>query len=198
MPDRPHPRITEREMIHRGKKFDFERVNLAPEGEKPVWREVVRHPGAVCVLPLLREDDTGEDRIIMIRNHRFAIGGDAGSTLWELPAGTREPDEPAEDTAKRELIEEAGYEAGSVEPLLSFYTTPGMTDERMDALLATDLTEVGQRLEEDERIEVRVLGAGEVMAMIDRGEILDGKTVTTLLFAVRKRLLRVGEGSDVR
>lgn len=198
MPDRSCPRVTEREVIHKGRKFDFERVNLAPRGETPVWREVVRHPGAVCILPLLRDGYSGEDRVVMIRNHRFAIGGTDGSTLWELPAGTREPGEPAETTAKRELIEEAGYEAGSIEPLLSFYTTPGMTDERMDAMLATDLTEVGQRLEEDERIEVRVFGAAETMAMIDRGEILDGKTVTTLLFAARKALMRVGEDADVR
>jgi ADP-ribose pyrophosphatase len=184
------PRISDREVIHRGKKFDFERVNLAPAGSEPVWREVVRHPGAVCILPLLEPTvDHPEPRLVLIRNHRFAIGGKSGSLLWEIPAGTMEPGESPEQTGGRELEEEAGYRAGRLSVLTSFYTTPGMTDERMVALFASDLTVIGQRLEGDERIEVHVFPVTEVMRMIDCGEIVDGKTVLTVLFAVRAGLL---------
>jgi ADP-ribose pyrophosphatase len=191
MTDRQTPRVSEREVIHRGKKFDFERVNIAPAGAEPVWREVVRHPGAVCILPILSDPNGGEDRIVMIRNHRFAVGGPGGERLWEIPAGTREAGESIETTAGRELIEEAGYEAGRLEYLLWFYTTPGMTDEKMHAVLATDLAPVGQQLEEDERIEVRVLPATEVFLMLDRGDIVDGKTVAALLYALRRGLIRL-------
>lgn len=190
MNDPQQPRITEREVIHRGRKFDFERVNLAPAGRDPVWREVVRHPGAVCILPLLEGKSEGDEpSIVLIRNHRFAIGGETGSVLWEIPAGTKEAGEASDATAGRELIEETGYKAGRLRPLTSFYTTPGMTDERMDAMLATDLQEVGQRLEEDERIEVHVRPVREVLRMLDAGDITDGKTVLTLLYALRAGLL---------
>ena len=189
-----NPRISHRELLHRGKKFDFVRVNLAPAGSQPVWREVVSHPGAVCILPVLKAiQPQTELRIVLIRNHRFAIGGDLGTVLWEIPAGTMEPGEEPGVTAGRELVEEAGYEAGRLERLTSFYTTPGMTDERMAAFLATELRQVPQRLEEDERIEVKVRSVSEVLAMIDRGEIVDGKTVLTILFALRAGLLGSGE-----
>lgn len=188
------PRISQRELIHKGKKFDFERVNLAPAGAEPVWRDVVRHPGAVCILPVLEATQTRQElRLVMIRNHRFAIGGESGSVLWEIPAGTMETGEEPVVTAGRELTEEAGYEAGRLVELTSFYTTPGMTDERMVAFLATDLREVPQQLEEDERIEVEVRPLSEVLAMIDSGEIVDGKTVLTILFALRAGLLGTAE-----
>ena len=93
-------------------------------------------------------------------------------------------------------MEEAGYEAGRLVELTSFFTTPGMTDERMVAFLATDLRSVPQRLEEDERIEVEVRSVGEVLEMIDRGEIVDAKTVLTVLFALRAGLLGPDEGRD--
>jgi len=188
------PRISDREVIHRGRKFDFERVNLAPGGLQPIWREVVRHPGAVCILPLLEPTpDHPKPRLVLIRNHRFAIGGESGSLLWEIPAGTMDAGETPEQTGARELEEEAGYRADRLSVMTSFYTTPGMTDERMVALFATGLTQVGQRLEEDERIEVHVLPVAEVLQMIDRGEILDGKTVLTVLYA-----LRAGHLSDAK
>ena len=136
-------------------------------------REVVVHPGAVVVLPLL---DDG--RVVMIRNHRFAVG----ETLWELCAGTLEPGEPPAETAARELVEETGYRAEHIEATAPFYTTPGICDELMYAFLATGLTHVGQELEETERIEVELLTRDAVMRMVEAGEIRDGKTIATLLY----------------
>jgi ADP-ribose pyrophosphatase len=154
-------------------KFDVERRRVSTRDGGAVEREVVVHPGAVVVLPLL---DDG--RIVMIRNHRFTVG----ETLWELCAGTLEPDEEPAVTAARELIEETGYEAARIRPLTTFYTSPGICTERMYAFVATGLTPVGQRLEATEEISVEPLSRDAIMERIRSGEIRDGKTITTLLF----------------
>lgn len=162
-----------RETVFQGVKFDVERRHVPTHDGGTAVREVVVHPGAVVVLPLL---DDG--RIVMIRNHRFAVG----ETLWELCAGTLEPGEEPIVTAARELIEETGYEAGRIEPLTMFYTSPGICDERMFAFVATDLSEVGQQLEATEQIEVELLTRDAAKALARSGQIRDGKTLATLLF----------------
>ena len=139
---------------------------------------------AVVVLGLT-ETPAGEPAAVLIRNERFAVG----ETLWELPAGTLEPGEEPAACAGRELEEETGYRAASVEGLCTFYTTPGMTDEKMHAFVARGLEHVGQRLEEDERIEPRVLGVREVMGLVDGGGPVDGKSLTALLVAARRGVL---------
>ena len=161
------------ERIFQGVKFDVERREVPTRDGGTAMREVVVHPGAVVVLPVLEDG-----RIVMIRNHRFAVG----ETLWELCAGTLEPGEDPVVTAARELIEETGYEASSMEPLTTFYTSPGICDERMHAFVATGLSEVGQRLEATEQIEVDLLSRSEVMALVRSGEVRDGKTLATLLY----------------
>ena len=172
--------ICERELIHRGAKFDFERVALRrTPGAEPVWREVVRHPGAVTVLPILGEGEGA--RVVLIRNERFTVERE----LWELPAGTLEPGEDPAACAARELEEETGFRPGRVEPLGAFYTTPGMTDELMRAFVATDLERREQRLEADERIRVETLPVAEALGLIDRGELVDAKSLSTVLLALR-------------
>jgi len=145
--------------------------------------EVVRHPGAVTVLPVI-----DEATIVLIRNDRPAVG----KTLWELPAGTLEAGEDPAKCAARELTEEAGYSAGRIEPLGAFFTTPGMTDEFMRAFAAFDLTSVGQRLERDERITVETMPVARALALLDTGELQDAKSMLTLLLALRKGLLSPG------
>jgi ADP-ribose pyrophosphatase len=140
-------------------------------GQPPVHREVVVHPGAVVVLP--RFD---ERRIVMIRNHRYAVSEE----LWELPAGTLEPDETPVQTAARELEEEAGYRAERLEPLGEFYTSPGICTERMHAFVATGLTAVGQRLQGAERITPVVVELSEARRMLLAGQLRDGKTIAVL------------------
>lgn len=162
-----------REKIFQGVKFGVERRHVPARDGATVMREVVVHPGAVVVLPIL---DDG--RIVMIRNRRFAVE----ETLWELCAGTLEPGEDPAVTAARELIEETGYEASHIEPLTMFYTSPGICDERMYAFLATGLTEVGQQLEATEQIEVKLLTPDDVMDLVRSGEVRDAKTLATLLY----------------
>lgn len=175
------PENFERRLIHKGRKFDFESVRFVGRSGREATLEVVRHPGAVVIVPLL-----SEGRIALISNRRPALDG---RRLWELPAGTLEKGEDPAAAAPRELEEETGYRAGRIVPIASFYTTPGMTDELMHAFLATDLREVGQRLEEDEDIETRAVGAQEALAMIDRSEIVDAKSMLALLLADRRSLL---------
>jgi len=161
--------------IHRGRRFTFEEISVAnrdPAGQ-PITREIVRHPGAVAVLPVL---DDG--RYVLIRNYRIAVD----DTLWELCAGTLDAvgEQPIE-CAARELEEETGYRAGRIEPVGFFYTTPGLTDERMYAFAAFDLEPVGQSLEPGEEISVCLKGPDEVDEMIRSGVMVDAKSILTIL-----------------
>lgn len=168
-----HPQIVESRFVFRGRRIEVHSVSLQGTDGSRIERELIVHPGAVVVLPLL--DD---QHVVMIRNDRFAVN----AKLWELPAGTLEPaPETPESCAHRELIEEAGYRAGKVQKLTEFYTTPGFCTELMHAYLATDLTHVGQELEENELIEVEVLPYKRVREMMRQGEIKDGKSLATLL-----------------
>lgn len=136
-------------------------------------RQFVVHPGAVVVVP--RTDD---GRVCLIRNHRTAVG----KTLVELPAGTREPDEPPEVTARRELAEETGYQAATITPLPPFFMSPGILNERMHPFLATGLAEGPPAREPGEEIENLLVPWNEAIEMIRSGEIEDAKTVAALLY----------------
>ena len=146
------------------------RVYTPPNGDS-VARDVVVHPGAVVILPLL-----DEQRLVMIRNYRYTVERE----LWELPAGTKEPDEEPIETARRELEEETGYRAGSMAPLTAFYTSPGFCTEWMHAFVAEDLTHVGQNLQGSEKIVVETLALSEARRRLLAGEFVDGKTVAVL------------------
>jgi len=173
--------VVARRVLHKGKKFDFESVSVRQPSGEMMQREIVRHPGAVVVVPIL---DDG--RIVMIRNFRISVE----ERLWECCAGTLEPPEAPAVCAGRELIEETGYRAGRIEPLGWFYTTPGLTDEKMHAFVAGGLVHVGQDLEDDETIEVEAIAAVKVLDMIDSGEIRDGKTIAAVLITERRGRLR--------
>lgn len=140
-------------------------------------REVVEHPGAVVLLPLL---DDG--RVCLIRNYRVAVG----DTLWELPAGTLEPPEDPAVTAACELIEETGYRAARIEPLAQFWMSPGILNERMHCYVATGLVAGEQQLEAGEQIQVHPLSWAEIERLIDTGAIQDAKTLTALLLWQRR------------
>ena len=121
---------------------------------------------------------TDDGRILLIRNDRFAIG----QTLWELCAGTLEPGEEPARCAARELVEETGYRAASLDPLCGFYTCPGFCTEYLHCFLAAGLEHVGQSLDEGEKIEVEALPAPRVMEMIRSGQVRDAKTIATMLY----------------
>ena len=135
--------------------------------------QVVRHPGAVTILPLV-----DADHVCLIRNFRPGVD----QTLLELPAGTLEPGEDPRHTAFRELEEETGYRAQQMELLCEFYTSPGILDERMRLYLATQLTSGPQKLDEGEEIENEVVGWNECLRLVREGVIVDGKSLVGLLF----------------
>jgi ADP-ribose pyrophosphatase len=144
----------------------------SPDGRRHV-RQIVRHPGAVAILPIL---DDG--RICLIENFRLAVG----QTLLELPAGTCEAGEAPIETARRELAEETGYRAGQIEPLAQCVMSPGILDERMHLFIATQLTPGPQALEGGEQITPRPTTWDDALRMIREGQIRDAKTLVGLLY----------------
>lgn len=161
------------ELLLRGARFDVVRHMLPRRDGGFTAREVVVHPGSVVILPVT---DAGE--VVLIRNERHTIG----RTLLEIPAGTLEPGEDPLACAAREVEEETGFQATSLEPLLAFWAAPGVSTERMHAFLATGLRPTAQRLDATERIEVHPTRPEEVLARIQDGTIQDAKTIATVLF----------------
>ena len=165
-------RVLSTRRVYEGKvlSLDVDEV-LEPEGVRAT-REVVRHRGSVAALPV-HEDG----RMVLVRQYRYAVD----ALVWELPAGRLDPGETVEDAARREMEEEVGLRPRGLEPLATFYTTPGFCDERMHLFRATGLESVAARPEADERIESRAFTRTEVEEMIRRGEIAEGKTLVALL-----------------
>ncbi|MDA8745592.1 NUDIX hydrolase [Rubripirellula amarantea] len=159
------------EIVLRGERFDVYRMTLAGSDGQSYQREVIRHPGAVVLLPLI-----DADTVVMINNGRPTVG----ETLLELPAGTRDPNESPDVTAHRELIEETGYRAGSIECIAEFFSAPGISDELMSLYVARDLTQGQHAREAVEQIENRVVHRDEVARLLHDGEIRDGKTLIGL------------------
>ena len=162
------------ETLLKCRKFDVIRRPIrTPDGKEHAY-EIVTCTGAVVVLPLL---DEGR-RVVMIRNFRYTLDRE----LWELPAGMLDkPGEAPIDAAARELEEETGHRAGTVEPFGKFYTSPGILTEVIHAFVATDLEETEQALEPTEQIRVEILDFAETLRMIRDGRIVDAKTIVTLL-----------------
>lgn len=156
-------------------KFAVEERHVL-RGGLELTRHIVVHPGAAVILPLL---DDG--RVVLIRNQRVSVG----RALLELPAGTLEPGEAPIVAAARELEEETGYAAGSVEPLLEFLASPGICDERMYVFVARGLQKRAQRLDPGELIDPVVLDWEDALAAIADGRIEDGKTISSLLYFER-------------
>jgi ADP-ribose pyrophosphatase len=141
-------------------------------------REVVRHPGAVVILPLL---DDG--RVCLIRNRRISVDQE----LIELPAGTLEPGEDPQLAAARELHEETGYRADSLSRLHAFYLSPGILDEKIHLFVAHGLRAGETRLEPGEEIENLLVPWSDAMEMAMDGRIQDAKSLVGLLYYDRVR-----------
>lgn len=167
-------RLIEKQVIYDGIKCRLELHHLENQetGERHK-REVVAHPGAVLVMGFL---DDG--KVVLIRNRRYAVG----QTLIELPAGTLEKGEDPMNCAGRELLEETGYLAGRIKPLLTLFTSPGILGERMYVFAAYDLVQGHKALEEGEDIEVMPVSWETALGMVGDGQIQDGKTIATLLW----------------
>lgn len=159
--------------VYEGRKFRVERRQLADKDGRHRNYDLVVHPGAAVVLPIL---DDG--RVLLISCYRFGVD----QQLLELPAGTLDPPESAEQCARRELAEETGYRAKKLTPLLSFYSTPGICNERLHAFVATQLQPGERALEPGERISSVPLAYDEAIEAVGQGRITDAKTIVSLLY----------------
>lgn len=169
-------RLDDSETLYAGGRFRVVRQTQTFGDGRQHVRDVVRHPGAVAILPLL---DDG--RVCLLRSFRAAVGEE----LIEIPAGTLEPGEAPQDTAARELAEETGYRAGRMDLLTTFYTSPGIMDERMYLYLATELAPGPQRLEPGESIESFLATWDEALALVRQGRVRDAKSIAGLLYCDR-------------
>ena len=146
--------------------------------------EMVRHPGAAAVLPFLTDPDGDDPQILLIRQFRHAANG----YLYEIPAGRLDAGEAPNACAARELREETGCTAARLEPLTTFFTTPGFTDERIHAFMASDLTRGETAQEQDEFMTLEPVPMSRALEMIRSGELNDAKSALTILFAAGFKL----------
>lgn len=163
--------LIEKQVLYEGSRIRLEVHHLLADGVR-YKKEVVVHPGAVVILPVL-----DEQTILLIRNRRYTVG----QVLIELPAGTLEKGEDPLNCAGRELLEETGYLAGRLKLMASFYASPGILTEKMHVFVAYDLEKKQQELDLGEQIETLPVTIGEALEMIRTGEIEDSKTIAALL-----------------
>jgi ADP-ribose pyrophosphatase len=161
-----------RQIVHRGRKIQVAVETSVDSAGRPVQRDVVLHPGAVAILPLI-----DSNQVCLLRNHRPVVG----ETLWEIPAGTLEPGEEPAHAAIRELAEETGYTAGTWRRLGAFYPSPGVLSETTHLFVASDLTPGPLHLEAGEDIEPQVVAWEQALAWTRDGTIRDAKTLVALL-----------------
>jgi len=172
-------RLGEEELV-RGHVFSVVKARFRGPGGEEFERHVIRHPGAVAVVPL-HDDGT----VTLVRQYRAALDHD----LLEVPAGTRDlADEVEQRTAERELVEEAGLAASSLEHLVTFHNAPGLSDEAVVVFLARGLTEVADDRQgvEEEAMVVERIALSDALVMIDDGRITDAKTIIALTLVARR------------
>ncbi len=141
--------------------------------------EMIRHPGASAVVPFLTDPAGDDPTVLLIRQYRYA----AERYLYEVPAGRLDPGEAPDACARRELREETGCQAERVEHLITMYTTPGFTDEKIHLFMATGITRGEDAREADEFIETETMPLSRALSLVEQGEIQDGKTALALMYA---------------
>ena len=166
------------ETVFTSKRFQVDEVTRALSDGTVQTKAIVRHPGAVTIIPMV--DD---DHVCLINNYRVSVD----QVLIELPAGTLEAAHTPLEMACRELQEETGYTAGSLTELTWFFLSPGILDEKMHVFVARDLTPGPPAREAGEEIENGITPWGDAIAMIFSGQITDAKTIAALLIYDRVR-----------
>lgn len=148
--------------------------------------EMVRHPGASAVIPFLTDPHADDPQLLLIKQYRYA----AEDFIYEIPAGKLDGDEDPEVCARRELKEETGCTAERVEHLYTFFTTPGFTDERIHAFMATGLTRGDLKHEKDEFMSLETVTLSRALELIRTGELRDAKSALAILYVAGFRLAR--------
>lgn len=167
------PQVLRSEVAFSGSVFDVRVDELRYEDESTSRCDVVEHAQTFGIIPLLSHDD-----VVLVRQYRHPVR----RYLWEIPAGTAEPGEPAAEGAARELREETGYRAERLRAIGSLCMTPGFCTEIMHFFTAEGLTPGAQSLDEDERIDVAAMPLSRAWELVRKGEIWDVKTMIALLW----------------
>jgi ADP-ribose pyrophosphatase len=177
-PDMPHEERLSSEFPFTGQlvKLRVDTVRL-PSGKEAV-RELIEHPGSVVIVPV-----TTDGHVLFLRQFRYATG----DYLLELPAGLIDEGENPLTTAKRELVEETGHEAGSVRKLCTVYISPGYTEEITTIFLAEDCTPVEHDDDEDEPLQMLYVPLSDIKGMLTEGDqkAADAQTLLGMLWLVR-------------
>lgn len=163
--------------IYKGRVFRVRTDTVQDESGRQHRLDIIEHPGSYAVAAM-----PAPDRLLLIHQYRHA----AGQMLWEIPAGTAEPHETCEEGARRELREETGFTADTLELLCTVYPTPGYSTENVHVYAARGLHAGPQQLEDDEHIDVRETTFDEAWSMQASGKIVDMKTVLALLWLSRQ------------
>jgi ADP-ribose pyrophosphatase len=170
----PKFELLKSETLLQGRAFKIRRDLLkAPDGRETKF-DIIEHGGSVIIIPV-----DAEGNIHFVRQYRHATGSD----LLELPAGTRDGNEPFEECAAREIREETGMEAGNLQKIGEFYLAPGYSTEFMGVFIATDLKHNPLEADDDEFLEVEKIPVREAVHRAERGEIPDAKSLAALLLA---------------
>jgi ADP-ribose pyrophosphatase len=174
--------IVSSEVVYTGPLFRILHDKLIEPGGRASERDIIRHNGSVVILAIDNSKSKKDPYIVIERQYRHA----ANQFLWELPAGKLDPGEDALAGAKRELAEETGYAAKKWKPMVEYYASPGFLGESMKVFLAEGLVAGDAHPEDDEEIEFRLVRLSELLKVIDKGAILDGKTLTSVLLYARR------------
>lgn len=183
MTDPAFERLSER-TVHQGYIWHVAEARYRAPDDSTFERDIVRSPGAVGVVPL-RFDPEGTPFVVLVAQYRAPYE----QMVIEIPAGMRDVEgEDTAEVARRELVEEAGLNAGRLDLLTEIWPSPGMTDSVTTIYLATDCTEVPDDRQgpEEEHMTVSTIALDEAVAMVERGEIRDAKTVVGLLLTARR------------
>ena len=167
-----------RQVFHRGRKIQVALDTQVLADGRTIQRDIVIHPGAVAILPLV-----DADHVCLLRNHRFILD----AVIWEIPAGTLEEAEEPDHAAVRELAEETGYTARSWLKLAAFWPSPGVLSETTHLYVAQDLLPGSQRLEAGEEMTTEIVAWSQAVDWAVDGTIRDAKTMLGILLWDRLR-----------
>jgi ADP-ribose pyrophosphatase len=167
-------KVNKKSVLYQGRTFRLTQENVTLANGAVTDLDIIRHPGAAAVVALFPDN-----RVLMVKQYRHAVG----RYIWEIPAGTLDMEESGISCAKRELIEETGYRAGTWTELGPITPLPGYSDERIHLFLARDLSAAEQHLDFDEVLAVHEIPFQEALNMVRNGSIQDAKTICALFLA---------------
>ena len=170
-------RVLESRRVHEGRVVNLRLDTVVLPNGRSAVREVAEHAPVVVIVPL-----DGDGNVLLVRQYRLPVQ----QSLLELPAGGIDAGESVEEAVQRELREETGQRAGRLERLAAFYASPGYCDELMHLYLATELEPSPLAADSDENIEVVPIPLTDALALVDRGQICDAKTIIGLWAAARR------------